>query len=78
MGASIRCGNRRLSFGRSNKRKFYVYLTPEGAALRDVLVPLAEEVNRIAVDGLPPEHLRILRDALLRMIANLAAEENAT
>lgn len=61
-----------------NKRKFYVYLTPEGAALRDLLVPLAEEVNRIAVDGIPPEQLQILRDTLLRMVANLAAEEDAT
>ena len=58
-----------------NKRKFYVYLTPEGAALRDVLVPLAEEVNRIAVDGVPPEHLGILRETLLKMIANLADEK---
>lgn len=55
-----------------NRRKFYVYLTPEGAALRDALVPLAEEVNRIAVAGIPPGHLRILRETLLKMIANLA------
>ena len=58
-----------------NNRKFYVYLTPEGAALREVLVPHAEEVNRIAVDGIPPEHLGILRETLLKMIANLADED---
>ena len=61
-----------------NRRKFYVYLTPEGAALRDVLVPLAEEVNRIAVEGIPPEHLGILRETLLAMIANLAEGEDFT
>ena len=55
-----------------NKRKFYVYLTPEGAALRDVLVPLAEEVNRIAVRDIPPENLAVLRETLLKMIGNLA------
>jgi len=58
-----------------NRRKFYVYLTPAGAALRDMLVPLAEEVNRIAVDGIPPEHLSTLRETLLKMIANLADEK---
>ena len=55
-----------------NKRKFYVYLTPEGAALRDLLVPLAEEVNRIAVKDIPPENIRIMRETLLAIIENLA------
>ena len=57
-----------------NKRKFYVYLTPEGAALRDVLVPLAEEVNRIAVQNISPEQIVIMRETLLKMIENLAAD----
>ena len=55
-----------------NNRKFYVYLTSEGAALRDVLVPLAEEVNRVAVKGIPPENIRIMRETLLAIIENLA------
>jgi DNA-binding MarR family transcriptional regulator len=59
-----------------NKRKFYVYLTPEGAALRDVLVPLAEEVNRIAVEGIPPENITLMRETLLQIIENLAADES--
>ncbi len=57
-----------------NKRKFYVYLTPEGIALRDVLVPLAEEVNRVAVRGIPPENVRIMRETLLAIIENLAGD----
>ncbi|MGB0631056.1 MAG: MarR family winged helix-turn-helix transcriptional regulator [Alphaproteobacteria bacterium] len=57
-----------------NKRKFYVYLTPEGMALQDVLVPLAEEVNRIAVQDIPPEDIALMRETLLKMIENLAAE----
>jgi len=60
-----------------NKRKFYVYLTPEGAALRDVLVPLAEEVNRIAVEGIPPENITLMRETLLQIIENLATEQTA-
>jgi len=59
-----------------NKRKFYVYLTPEGAALRDVLVPLAEEVNRISVEGIPPENITLMRETLLQIIENLAADES--
>jgi len=59
-----------------NKRKFYVYLTPEGASLRDVLVPLAEEVNRIAVEGIPPENITLMRETLLQIIENLAADES--
>lgn len=58
-----------------NKRKFYVYLTPEGAALRDVLVPLAEEVNRIAVQNIPPANIALMRETLLKMIENLAERE---
>ena len=55
-----------------NKRKFYVYLTPAGAALRDVLVPLAEQVNHLAVKGIPADNIRIMRETLLAIIENLA------
>lgn len=55
-----------------NKRKFYVYLTPAGAALRDVLVPLAEQVNHLAVKGIPTDNIRIMRETLLAIIENLA------
>ncbi len=58
-----------------NRRKLYVYLTDVGQALRDELVPLAEEVNRIAVEGVDPAHLDVVRDVLLTMIRNLAADE---
>ena len=51
-----------------NKRKFYVYLTSEGAALRDILVPLAEKVNRVAVADIPPENINLTRETLLKMI----------
>lgn len=58
-----------------NRRKMYVYLTDEGRALRDRLVPLAEEVNEIAIRGIPPDHIAILRETLLKMIENLAADD---
>ena len=33
-----------------NRKNVYVFLTPKGRQLKDKLVPLAEDVNRIAVD----------------------------
>jgi DNA-binding MarR family transcriptional regulator len=55
-----------------NRRKLHVFLTEKGAALRDELVPLAIEVNRIAVKDISDEHLTIVREVMLKMIGNLA------
>jgi MarR family transcriptional regulator, organic hydroperoxide resistance regulator len=43
--------------------------------LRDTLVPLAEEVNEIAVAGVAPATVSATRAMLLTMIDNLAADE---
>jgi DNA-binding MarR family transcriptional regulator len=56
-------------------KQIFIYLTPQGRALRAKLVPLAEEVNEIAVRGVPPEHVVITRATLLQIIRNLAADE---
>jgi DNA-binding MarR family transcriptional regulator len=56
-------------------KQVFIYLTPQGRALRAKLVPLAEEVNEIAVRGVPPEHVAITRATLLQIIRNLAADE---
>ncbi len=58
-----------------SRKKVYVFLTPRGRALRDRLVPLAEEVNSIAVAGVPAERIADARDLLLTMIDNLARDE---
>ena len=58
-----------------SRKKVYVFLTPEGRALREKLVPLAEEVNAIAVDGVAPAQVAAARDMLLQMIRNLARDE---
>ena len=44
---------RRRQFA-GDRKKIYVLLTAKGRALRDRLVPLAEDVNRIAVRGVKP------------------------
>ena len=47
----------------------------QGRSLRDKLVPLAEEVNQIALEGINPATIAAARDMLLKMIHNLAADE---
>lgn len=59
-----------------NRKNVHVFLTPQGQALRKVLVPLAEEVNRISVAGLPEKSVATVRKCLLAMIENLAADEH--
>ena len=60
-----------------NRKNIHVLLTPTGRALRDRLVPLAEEVNRVSVDGLPEGAVAQMRGHLLAMIENLARDELA-
>jgi MarR family transcriptional regulator, organic hydroperoxide resistance regulator len=61
-----------------NKKKVHIHLTETGLALKAKLVPLAEEVNAIAVAGVDPEHIAITRATLLKMIQNLAGDELAS
>jgi DNA-binding MarR family transcriptional regulator len=58
-----------------NRKNVYVFLTPRGRALKRVLVPLAEEVNRVAVAGMAAAEVARVRDALLAVIENLARDE---
>ena len=58
-----------------NAKNVYVYLTPAGRDLQAQLVPLAEEVNRIAIEGLSAQEVTQARRALLVMIENLARDE---
>jgi DNA-binding MarR family transcriptional regulator len=60
---------------RANRKNVYVHLTPAGRALKARLVPLAEEVNRVAVAGLPAAEVARVRAALLMIIENLARDE---
>lgn len=58
-----------------NRKNVYVFLTAAGAALEAALVPLAERVNEIAVEGVAPGHIAITRQTLLAMIQNLARDD---
>lgn len=58
-----------------NKKNVYVFLTPLGRQLKDVLVPLAEEVNAIALRTVPAADVAATRRCLLAVIENLSREE---
>jgi len=61
-----------------NKKNTHVYLTAEGRALKDKLVPLAEEVNEISVTGLSERDIKVARKVLLTIIENLADDESGS
>lgn len=61
--------------GKANRRRQHIWLTDEGRRLRDVLVPLAEEVNGLAVAGVPAAQVETARRVLLTMVQQLADDE---
>ena len=59
----------------NNSKEVRIFLTPKGTALRSLIVPAAEEVNRIALSGILPDDLAVTRRTLLTAIENLCAAE---
>jgi len=60
-----------------NRKNIYVVLTPLGRRMEKKLVPLAEEVNTLALEGVTAPDQAALRRALLAIIDNLARDEGA-
>ncbi len=60
-----------------NRKNVHVYLTAHGHALKASLVPLAEQVNAVAAQGLAPDDVATTRRCLLAMIGNLARDAQA-
>ncbi len=56
-------------------RKVHIYLTSAGRALKDKLVPMAVEVNKIAVGSVSEADIAVTRRTLLAIIRNLAEDE---
>jgi DNA-binding MarR family transcriptional regulator len=54
-----------------NRKNVYIDLTPKGRALEARLVPLAEEVNAIAVRGVSAAEVAAARATLLAVVENL-------
>jgi DNA-binding MarR family transcriptional regulator len=61
-----------------SRKEIHVYLTAKGRALKSKLVPLAEEVNEVALREVAADDIAATRRALLALIANLAADEAAS
>jgi DNA-binding MarR family transcriptional regulator len=60
-----------------NRKNVYVFLTSLGKGLQELLVPLAQEVNAVALEGMDPAQVAATRRALLVMLDNLARDESA-
>lgn len=55
-----------------DKRKFNIFLSPKAQALKDELMPMAFEINRVAAQDIPPEDLAACLRVLRKMSENLA------
>ena len=55
-----------------NKKNIYVFLTEKGRSLKKKLVPLAEEVNKVAIEDISEKDLMVTRKVLLKMLVNLS------
>ncbi len=66
---------RRRKFA-GDRKKVYVLLTAKGRALRRHLVPLAEDVNRVAARGVKTSAIATTRSVLLSIIENLDRDEH--
>ena len=58
-----------------SRKKVYVALTEKGRALQAHLVPLAQDVNTVALAGVTADDIAATRRTLLVMIENLARDE---
>ena len=59
----------------TSRKEVHVYLTRKGRALKNKLVPLAEEVNEVALRDVGAADIATTRRTLLAFIENLAADE---
>jgi MarR family transcriptional regulator, organic hydroperoxide resistance regulator len=62
----------------TSRKEVHVYLTRNGRALKNKLVPLAEEVNEVALQDVESADIAATRRTLLAFIENLAADEMAS
>jgi DNA-binding MarR family transcriptional regulator len=60
-----------------NGKQIRIFLTPKGSALKSLIVPAAEECNRIALTGISADNLAVTRRTLLTIIENMVADELA-
>lgn len=59
----------------NSRRKVHIFLTPAGRALRKKLVPFADEIEILAVAGIPERDIAVTRRTLIAMIQNFVDDE---
>ena len=59
----------------TSRKEVHVYLTRRGRGLKNKLVPLAEEMNEVALRDVATADIAATRRTLLAFIENLAADE---
>jgi DNA-binding MarR family transcriptional regulator len=59
-----------------DRRKIHVFLTPKGRALKNEIVPLAREVNNIALRGMRNEDIQLLRACLVQIRRNMPRDDH--
>ncbi|HQU71466.1 MAG TPA: MarR family transcriptional regulator [Calditrichia bacterium] len=57
---------------KADRRQNHLFLTREGAKLRDALVPLVKAIQEQYEKGFDPQHLTIFKEGLNRVFENLA------
>ena len=72
--AMVALGTVTLQRRPDNRKNIYVALTPRGRRLQATLVPLAEEVNALALAGLAVGDVAAARRVLLTVIDNLSRD----
>ena len=60
---------------KSNSREVLVELSPKGRALVGTLIPIARELETVAIAGVAKRELAAIKRSLRRMYGNLAAAE---
>lgn len=58
-----------------NKKIMFIFLTQKGRLLKEKLMPLAEEVSRIAVENVKPGDIALMRSVLLAILENFDRHE---
>lgn len=61
----------------NNKKNIYIYLTKKGRDLQQELIPLAVEINEVAVKGASEDDIATTRRTLRKIISNCAAFEKS-
>jgi DNA-binding MarR family transcriptional regulator len=55
-----------------NRKEVRVFLAPKGAALKAVLMPAVEELNQVALEGIPEHDIEVTKRTLTALAGNLA------